>query len=137
MGSRSRGSQPCVLGLLVLMLPVLGGCPLVRAGKGAAVGTGAYFQGEHSQVHPGTFERVWSATTTALKQLQIPVDKTTKDGLGGEIAAHRADNTTVMLKVEPDGENPTIVKVRIGTFGDKADSEVIQARISSLLKGGK
>jgi len=80
---------------------------------------------------------VWSATTTALKQLQIPVDKTTKDGLGGEIAAHRADNTTVMLKVEPDGENPTIVKVRIGTFGDKADSEVIQARISSLLKGGK
>ncbi len=65
------------------------------------------------------------------------MDKTTKDGLGGEIEAHRADNTAVMVKVEPDGENATIVKVRIGTFGDKADSEVIQARISSLLKGGK
>jgi len=127
------------LGGLLFLCPLLAGClaAWVAAGAGAAVGTVAYVQGEHSQVHAGNFERVWSATTTALKQLQIQVDKTTKDGLGGTIEAHRADKTSVAVKVEPSGENATSVKIRIGTFGDKADSELIQARISSLLKGGK
>jgi hypothetical protein len=109
----------------------------VAAGAGAAVGTVAYVQGEHWQVHSGSFERVWSATTTTLKQLQIQVDKTIKDGLGGEIEAHRADRTAVRVKVEPSGESASTVKIRVGTFGDKADSELVQARIASLLKGGK
>lgn len=100
------------------------------------MGTVAYVQGEHSQVHPGTFERVWSATATSLKELQIPVDTTTRDGLGGEIEAHRAYTTAVKVKVEPDGENASIVKVRIGTFGDKADSKMIQARNAAALQGG-
>ena len=127
------------LGGLLLLCPLLAGCVAawVAAGAGAAVGTVAYVQGEHSQVHAGNFERVWSATTTALKQFQIQTDKTTKDGLGGTIEAHRADKTSVTVKVEPSGENAATVRIRIGTFGDKADSEMIQGRISSLLRGGK
>jgi hypothetical protein len=126
-------------GALLLLVPFLGGCwlGLVAAGAGASVGTVTYVQGEHSQVHAGSLERVWSATTTALRQLQIQIDRTTRDGLGGEIEAHRTDKVAVTVKVEPSGENATIVRIRIGTFGDQAESEVIQARIASLLQGGK
>jgi len=126
-------------GVLLLLVPFLGGCwlGLVAVGAGAAVGTVTYVQGEHSQVHSGGFERVWSATSTALRQLQMQIDRTTKDGLGGEIEAHRSDKTAVTVKVEPSGENASIVRIRIGTFGDKAESEMIQARIASLLQGGK
>jgi len=126
-------------GAFLLLVPFLGGCwlGLVAAGAGAAVGTVTYVQGEHSQVHAGSFERVWSATTTALRQLQIQIDRTTKDGLGGEIEAHRTDKTVVTVKLEPSGENATIVRIRIGTFGDQADSEMIQGRIAGLLQGGK
>ena len=126
-------------GAFLLLVPFLGGCwlGLVAVGAGAAVGTVTYVQGEHSQVHAGSFERVWSATTTALRQLQIQIDRTTKDGLGGEIEAHRTDKTVVTVKLEPSGENATIVRIRIGTFGDQADSEMIQGRIAGLLQGGK
>jgi hypothetical protein len=126
-------------GALLLLVPFLGGCwlGLAAVGAGAAVGTVSYVHGEYSQVHAGSFERVWSATTTALRQFQVQIDRTTKDGLGGEIEARRSDKTAVTVTLEPSGENATIVRIRIGTFGDKVESEMIQNRIASLLQGGK
>jgi uncharacterized lipoprotein len=110
---------------------------LVGAGAGAGAGTVAYLEGEHSQVHAGSYERVWSATLATLSQMNIRVIKTEKDALGGTITARRADDTAVGIKVQPSGAETTTVKVRVGTFGDRAASESIQARIVSGLKGGK
>jgi uncharacterized lipoprotein len=110
---------------------------LVGAGAGAGAGTVAYVQGEHSQVHAGNYERVWSATLAALSQMHIKVIKTEKDALSGTITARRADDTSVTVKVEPTGADTTTVKVRVGMLGDRAASESIQARIVSSLKGGK
>jgi len=139
MALRSRCWQVCLGGLILLLLPVLGGCAvmLVGAGAGAGAGTVAYVQGEHSQVHAGNYERVWSATLAALSQMHIKVIKTEKDALSGTITARRADDTSVTVKVEPTGADTTTVKIRIGMFGDRAASESIQARIVSSLKGGK
>ena len=139
MALRSRCWQVCLGGLILLLLPVLGGCAvmLVGAGAGAGAGTVAYVQGEHSQVHAGNYERVWSATLAALSQMNIKVIKTEKDALSGTITARRADDTSVTVKVEPTGADTTTVKIRIGMFGDRAASESIQARIVSSLKGGK
>jgi len=129
----------CLGGLILLLLPVLGGCALmlVGAGAGAGAGTVAYVQGEHSQVHAGNYERVWSATLAALSQMNIKVIKTEKDALSGTISARRADDTSVTVKVEPTGADTTTVKIRVGMFGDRAASESIQARIVSSLKGGR
>jgi len=139
MALRSRCWRVCLGGLILLLLPVLGGCAvmLVGAGAGAGAGTVAYVQGEHSQVHAGNYERVWSATLAALSQMNIKVIKTEKDALSGTITARRADDTSVTVKVEPTGADTTTVKIRIGMFGDRAASESIQARIVSSLKGGK
>lgn len=139
MALRSRCWQVCLGGLILLLLPVLGGCAvmLVGAGAGAGAGTVAYVQGEHSQVHAGNYERVWSATLAALSQMNIKVIKTEKDALSGTITARRADDTSVTVKVEPTGADTTTVKIRVGMFGDRAASESIQARIVSSLKGGK
>jgi hypothetical protein len=125
--------------VILLLLPLLGGCPLVLvgAGVGAGAGTVAYIQGEHSQVHAGTYERVWSAALGALNQMNIRVIKTEKDALGGTITARRGDDTSVTLKVEPTANDTTTVKVRVGMFGDRAASESIQARIVSALHGGR
>lgn len=139
MALRSRCWQVCLGGLILLLLPVLGGCAvmLVGAGAGAGAGTVAYVQGEHSQVHAGNYERVWSATLAALSQMNIKVIKTEKDALSGTITARRADDTSVTVKVEPTGADTTTVKIRVGMFGDRAASESVQARIVSSLKGGK
>jgi len=139
MAVRSRCWQLCLGGLILLLLPALGGCAvmLVGAGAGAGAGTVAYLQGEHSQVHAGNYDRVWSATVAALNQMNIRVIKTEKDALGGTIAARRADDTAVSIKVEPSRADTATVKIRVGVFGDRAASESIQARIVSGLKGGK
>ena len=127
MGSGWRGWQPGVLGMLVLLLPVLGGC----------AGTAGYLQGEHSRVHAGAYERVWSASVSALTQMNIRVIKSEKDALSGAIWARRADDTSVQLRLEPTGTDTTRVKIRIGTFGDRDASEAIQARIVSVLRTGR
>lgn len=139
MALRSRCWHTCLGGLILLLFPVLGACALmlVGAGAGAGGGTVAYVQGEHSQVHAGNYERVWSATLAALNQMNIKVIKTEKDALSGTISARRADDTSVTVKVEPTGTDTTTVKIRVGMFGDRAASESIQARIVSSLKGGK
>jgi uncharacterized lipoprotein len=139
MGALSRGWQPCLLGLMLVLLPLLWGCTLllVGAGVGAGAGTVAYIQGEHSQVHAGDYERVWSAAVGALNQMNIKVIKTEKDALSGTISARRADDTSVTVKVEPTGADTTTVKIRVGMFGDRAASESIQARIMTALKEGK
>lgn len=139
MGSRWRGWQPWLLGLVLLLMPLLSGCAvfLVGAGAGAGAGTVAYIQGELSQVHAGGYERVWSAALGALNQMNIRVIKTEKDAIGGTITARRADDSSVSVKVEPTGTDTTTVKVRVGMFGDRAASESIQARIVSALRGVK
>ncbi|MBI3084487.1 MAG: DUF3568 family protein [candidate division NC10 bacterium] len=139
MASRWRSWQPWLLGGVLLLFPVLEGCAvlLVGAGAGAGAGTVAYIQGELSQVHAGGYERVWSAAVSALNQMNIRVIKTEKDALNGTITARRADDTSVVVKVEPTGTDTTTVKVRMGMFGDRAASESIQARVVSVLRGGK
>lgn len=136
---RWRGGLRCVGMAAMLLAPVLAGCTLalVGAGAGAGAGTVAYIQGEHSQVHAGGYERVWSAALNALKQMDIRVIKAEKDALGGTIAARRADDTAVNVKVEPSGADTTTVKVRVGMFGDRAASEAIQARIVGALRGAR
>ena len=139
MGSSRRGWRSCVLGVLLLLLPLLAGCPLllVGASAGAGAGTVAYIAGAHSQVHAGNYERVWSAVLGALHQMNIRVITTEKDSLGGTIRARRVDDTSVSLKVEPTGAETTRVIIRVGMFGDRAASEATQARIVSALQGGK
>jgi len=139
MSSWQRRWQRWLVGGIILLLPLLAGCPvlLVGAGAGAGAGTVAYIQGEHSQVHAGNYEKVWSAAVNALNEMNIKVIKTEKDALSGTISARRADDTSVTVKVEPTGADTTTVKIRVGMFGDRAASESIQARIVTALGAGK
>jgi len=137
MSSWQRRWQRWLVGGIILLLPLLAGCTAVLVGAGAAAGTVAYIQGEHSQIHAANYEKVWSAAVNALNQMNIRVIKTEKDALSGTITARRADDTSVTVKVEPTGADTTTVKIRVGTFGDRPASESIQARIVAELGGGK
>ena len=139
MSSRSRGWQSVLLWASPLWLPLLGGCALSQAGAGpgGGVGTVAYVLGQHSQIHAGNYERVWSATLAALNQMNIRVIKMEKDALGGTITARRADDTSITIKVDPNSADTATVRIRVGLFGDRAQSEAIQAWIASNLRTGK
>jgi citrate lyase gamma subunit len=130
------GSQP-VLGVgFFLAACILSGCAaavLAGAAGGAGVGTAVYVAGEDSRVYSANLDQTWTATLDALKQMNIRVEKSDKDALGGTVEAKRADGTDVKIKEEPAEGNTTQVKIRIGVFGDQNGSEAIQNTIAGFL----
>ncbi len=132
-----QGRWQPVLGVgLLLAACVLSSCAaavLAGAAGGAGVGTAVYIEGEDSRVHKANLDQTWTATLDALKQMNIRVEKSDKDALGGTVEAKRADGTDVKIKEEPAQGNTTQVKIRVGVFGDQNASEAIQNAIAGIL----
>ena len=137
MTRKLRGGWQPVLGAgLLLAACVLSSCAaavLAGAAGGAGVGTAAYIEGEDSRVHSANLDQTWTATLDVLKQMNIRVEKSHKDALGGIVEAKRADGTDVRIKEEPAEGSTTRVKIRIGVFGDQNASEAIQNSIDGSL----
>lgn len=127
-------SRAARLGALAVMVShLLAGCALSPRGTEVEGGT-VYVRGELSRPHAGGYGRVWMEALRAVKAMEWEVIRTDRDSLGGTITARRRDDTSISLRVNPTGADTTIVKVRVGTSGDWATSERIQARISRGLR---
>lgn len=122
-------------GVLGAVPALVSGCTLflVGAGAGGGVGTYAYVKGELSREYQANLDRTWAATLQALKALELKVAETSKDELGGTIEARRADGEKIRVTLEPKGTASTLVKIRIGTFGDREASERIGNQIAKQL----
>ena len=122
--------------LLLLLGGALQGCPLILIGGGAAGGGAgvAYSKGELEQVHAAPYDRVWDATLSALRTLNITVSETQKDQISAKAIGAKSDGTSVVVSVLPVTKDTTSVRVRIGTFGDRPASEQIQGEIAVVLK---
>jgi len=123
--------------LMVLLLCLsLGGCAyLVAAGAGAGAGvaTYAYVKGELKVEYPYDYHAVWNATLRGLRDLRIMVEQKTRDELSGTIKAKRHTGTSVRIKVINKGSKLTVVKIRVGTFGNKEVSIRIKEAIDRQL----
>ncbi len=123
--------------LLVLMALMLHGCVyLVAAGTGAAIGAGtyAYMKGELCIEYPYAYEAVWDATIKALEDCGIAVFEKEKDALEGRIKGRRATGGEVVVKVQNKGKS-TLVRIRVGLFGDERVSMMIKENIDRRLAG--
>ncbi len=122
----------CVLLSLSLMLQ---GCVLLAVGAGAAVGAGtvAYIKGELQITYATHFDQTYQATQDALGDLDYRILSTQKDATEGEIEAKRVGGESVKVKLSVSGRGTTLVKIRVGIFGDEAASRTIERKIASRL----
>jgi len=120
---------------LVLAGTLLAGCAvlLVGAGAGAGVGTYAYVNGELKHEVHASLDRTWAATSQAVRALELRVVESHKDQLGGKVEARRADGKPVKIALESEASDRTVVRIRIGTFGDESGSEQIAREIDKRL----
>ncbi len=120
---------------LILGLMLLPGCTLfwVGAGAGGGVGTYAYVTGELKREYHASLNRTWAATVQALKALELRIEETQKDQLGGKIEARRGDGEAVKVALEPTAHKSTVVRIRVGFFGDRGASERIGKAIETRL----
>ncbi len=118
---------------------MLSGCVFaaLAVGATAAVGTVAYVKGELRTEEEVPLDRTWEATLAALEKLELHVAEKSKDGLQGRAAASGADATTYTVCLDKVGETRTRIGIRVGTFGDKAKSELLLAEIRAGLPRGR
>lgn len=111
------------------------GCVVVAVGAGAAAGaaTYAYVSGELRSVEQAELQRAVRAGTGAVEALQFKLVSTRSDALYGEINAVTAANKKVVIRFKRIGDNATDVRIRVGTFGDKAVSIAILERLRQRL----
>lgn len=126
---------------LFLLSISLSGCMLAAAGAVAGAGAYAYYQGNYSQMHTAEFGRTWQATKSALSDLALPVISEHHEGLKGSIKSSLPDGTSISIDLEElprimasDGHQ-TEVNIRVGTFGDQAQSQKIQQQIQAHIVG--
>jgi len=129
---KTRKAMVCVLLSLSFMLQ---GCVLLAVGAGAAVGAGtiAYIKGELQTTYATPFDQTYQATQDALGDLDYRILSTQKDGTEGEIEAKRVGGDSVKVKLSVSGRGTTLVKIRVGIFGDEAASRAIERKIASRL----
>ena len=111
------------------------GCVLLAVGAGAAAGAGtvAYLRGELQTTYAASLDRTWEAALDALKELNYRIISSQKEGPEGEIEAKRVGEDTVKVHLMISGPGTTLVKIRVGIFGDEVVSQAINSKIASKL----
>ena len=124
---------------LALLCAVLStGCVYMAvgaAGAGLGVGTYKYVKGELDVVYEAGYGSTWDAALSALDALGITRTSADKDAFGGLIKATRAGaGTKIKIAVTPITSKSTSVRIRVGFFGNRTQSERIAEEIKTQLK---
>jgi len=132
------------MNLMKAMIPVffslslmLQGCVLLAVGAGAAAGVGtvAYIKGELQTTYAASLDETWDASLEALKELNLRIVSTRKGEAEGEIEAKKVGEDKVSVALSIAGPGTTLVKIRVGIFGDERESRAISKGIESKLRG--
>jgi hypothetical protein len=126
--------------LILLLFTAAGGtgCALfVVAGAGAAVGIGTaeYIGGELKQAYAAPMEKTWNASIATTDELKM---RTTEKSIDNQdknriIKGRTEDGKDFQISLEKLGKDVTMVKVRVGLFGDEKSSSTIHETISKKL----
>lgn len=127
-----------ILGMLWILVACSGCAFLVAAGvgAGAAVGTMEYVRGEMKQAYAAGMEKTWEASLAAAEALKMKVTEKSIDNLdhNRQIHGETEERKAFQISLEFLGKDVTMVKVRIGLFGDEAYSRKIHDAIGQNLK---
>jgi Protein of unknown function (DUF3568) len=119
--------------LAAAVIAMTSGCIALAVGAAAGVGTYAYVEGIMKTTLEANLDRTWDATQKSVEQLQFTVKSSSKDALQAKLVAREANNTDVKIYLERKGDNLTEVSIRVGVFGDEAQSRLILDKIKQNL----
>ena len=125
--------------ILLLFIAAGGtGCGVfIAAGAGAAVaiGTAEYMGGELKQAYAAPMEKTWNASIATTEELKMTTTEKSIDNLDKNrvIKGRTEDGKDFQIALEALGKDVTMVKVRIGFFGDEKISKTVHATITKML----
>lgn len=131
----SRTSRLTLLLVLLVGGPALAlttGCLAVAAGAGAA-GAVAYVRGELTTTLEASLDHTVKATNDAVQQLQFAKISESKDALQAYITVRNAADKKIKFSIERTSDKLTKLTIRVGVFGDEAQSMTILDKIKANL----
>ena len=128
-------TMKAILFVLLSMGLMLQGCMLLAVGAGAAAGAGtvAYIKGELQTNYAASLDQTWQATLSALDDLGYKAISSQKGGTEGEIEAKQVGGDKVKVHLSISGTGTTLVKIRVGIFGDEGVARTINSKIALKL----
>jgi hypothetical protein len=121
-----------LIGMLLCLNLVFSGCVAVAVAGGAAGGV-AWVKGELQVTQAADVTRMNEAVDAACADLDlIQISKAT-DKLGGKFVYRNSKDEKVSIVTEYQTEEATLLKIRIGMFGDQQQSQVILDAIQAKL----
>ncbi len=115
------------------------GCsPLAFFAAGGAAGAGGYkyYKGSLTVFYRFPYVKVWDASISALRVMELQIKGQEHDISSGKIMAVRADGIEVFVYVKYKSPKSTEVIIRVGAWGEKGASMEIADRIEGALKRG-
>jgi hypothetical protein len=105
------------------------GCALLLVGgaaAGAAYGTVKYVKNTLHVTQEVSLEKAWSAANATLKELQMPVTSSKKDGASGKLQARNAQEQPVIVQTIRKTDRVTEIQITVGTFDSEANRAQVQ-----------
>lgn len=120
-----------------LFLPLSGCGALVVFGAGTAAGVAGYkwYQGALTVIYEAPYIKAWDATLKALEDMESRIQSQKHDLTKGTVKAQFEDKRSVIISLAYKSAQQTEVVIRVGFFGDKDVSEIIQENIRKELFG--
>jgi len=92
-----------------------------------------FLRGTLSGVLASAQPKVETATVAAMEELDFVAIDVVSDKLKGTVKARMADGTKVSVKIQADDFESTLVKIKVGTWGDQSISVQILRHIQKKL----
>ena len=112
------------------------GCALLLVGgaaAGAAYGTVEYVNNTLHVTHEVSLDKAWGAANAAVKELQMPVTASTKDGASGKLEARNAQEQPVIIQTIRKTDSVTEIQITVGTF-DSSENRTEARQIYDKMK---
>lgn len=121
--------------LPLLLAWVSAGCTLFVLGAGAGGGAAgaAYVMGKLEAQLDAPVQQVHQATINGLKSLDLPIKEEKADKLTGRVLSETAAEKAITVDIESVSERRSELTIRVGTFGDEAQSRKILEAIKAKL----
>jgi uncharacterized protein YceK len=119
--------------VLWMMVGAMSGCVAVVVGAAAGAGGVIWANGALRQDFNFPLYKVHEAALEALKKLDLPIDKESKDGLSGVIESAFSDGQKIKITLKHLTKDSCQIAIRIGAIGNEVRSREILGAISREL----
>ncbi len=120
------------------MIFLSAGCAVLGVGAvGAAAGGTVYVNGEEYAAYSTSMEKAWKASEDVIAEMGMKVTRKAIENMDRSrlLKGKMKDGRDFEINLEAKASDVTVVKVRVGLFGDEAASKQVQDAIAQKIKG--